>query len=168
MTAPAPPAPKPTSPSPPGAPVRHLLLTVTVTNTGGTTCTVYHCPSVQLGADTQAPVTVIKDSDPKALATRAPGRAAHTALLVSGGHMDEYEAHTITRRLQGSELGDDASKPIKVDLPGVDKLWADDGVRVTYWTAVSGYAMTRRLTGGLPRSGAVGVGRVGEWAGGMI
>ncbi|MBT2451423.1 DUF4232 domain-containing protein [Streptomyces sp. ISL-43] len=122
-----------------GEPVEHLLLTVT--NTGDKTCNVYRYPSVLLGADAQAMVAVIEDSDPKKLATLAPGKQAHAALLVRGGHMDEYQANIITFRLQGPELGGNGSKPIKVDLPGLDKLWADDGARVTYWTTASGHAL---------------------------
>lgn len=122
-----------------GEPVRHLLLTVT--NAGDKKCNVYHYPTVRLGADAQAPVAVIKESDPKALATLAPGEEAYAALLVSGGARDTYEANTIIVSLQGRKPGSTASGPIHVDLPGVDSLTADDGARVTYWMTASGLAL---------------------------
>ncbi|MFJ8588933.1 DUF4232 domain-containing protein [Streptomyces sp. NPDC093595] len=122
-----------------GEPVRHLLLTVT--NAGDKKCNLYHYPDVRLGADAQAPVAVIKESDPKALATLAPGEEAYAALLVSGGARDTYEANTIIVSLQGRKPGSTASGPIHVDLPGVDALTADDGARVTYWMTASGLAL---------------------------
>ncbi|MEU8790901.1 DUF4232 domain-containing protein [Streptomyces sp. NPDC048643] len=122
-----------------GDQVRHLLLTVT--NAGDKTCTVYGYPRVQLGADAQAPVALIKDSDPKALATLAPGDEANAALLVSGGQRDTYEAHTISVVLQGRKPGSTASGPIDVPMPGADPLTVDDGGRVTYWMTPSGLAL---------------------------
>ncbi|MEV7728518.1 DUF4232 domain-containing protein [Streptomyces sp. NPDC087917] len=122
-----------------GRPVRHVLLTVT--NTGAEACTVHSYPTVRLGADSRAPVGVIEDSDPKALLTLAPGRQAHAALLVSGGHMDEYQALTLTVALRGPAPGDKPGEPLPVALPGVDRLWADDGARVTYWSTASGFAL---------------------------
>ncbi|MEU9146009.1 DUF4232 domain-containing protein [Streptomyces sp. NPDC048349] len=122
-----------------GATVKHLLLTLT--NISGKKCTVHHYPSVLVGTDAQAPVPVIKDSDPKALATLAPGEKAHAALLVRGGHRDEYPAYSLVVTLQGPKLGDREPESIKVALPGVDVVWADDGARVTYWTTASGYAL---------------------------
>jgi hypothetical protein len=122
-----------------GEPVRHLLLTVT--NAGDKKCNVYHYPTVRLGADAQAPVAVIKESDPKALATLAPGEEAYAALLVSGGARDTYEANTLIVSLQGRKPGSTASGPIHVDLPGVGSLTADDGARVTYWMTASGLAL---------------------------
>ncbi|MFF9869724.1 DUF4232 domain-containing protein [Streptomyces sp. NPDC013953] len=119
--------------------VRHLLLTVT--NAGDRKCNLYHHPNVRLGTDAQAPVAVINESDPKALATLAPGEEAYAALLVSGGARDTYEANTIIVSLQGRKPGSTASGPIRVDLPGVDSLTADDGARVTYWMTASGLAL---------------------------
>ncbi|MFJ8990970.1 DUF4232 domain-containing protein [Streptomyces sp. NPDC102279] len=122
-----------------GDQVRHLLLTVT--NAGNKTCTVYGYPRVQLGADAQAPVALIKESDPKALARLAPGDEANAALLVSGGQRDTYEAHTISVVLQGRKHGSTASRPIDFPMPGVDTLTVDDGGRVTYWMTPSGLAL---------------------------
>ncbi|WP_327319144.1 DUF4232 domain-containing protein [Streptomyces sp. NBC_01235] len=120
-----------------GEPVRHLLLTVQ--NAGDKKCNVYHYPYVKIG-NAQAPTPVIKDSDPKALATLAPGEEAYAALLVAGGARDEYEAKSITLTLHGSKLGSKAGAPVDVPMP-VDKLYADDGQLVTYWTTASGYAL---------------------------
>lgn len=122
-----------------GAEVRHLLLTAT--NVGHATCTVYGHPLVRLGADAQAPVALIKESDPKALATLAPGDEANAALLVMGGARDTYEAHSISVVLQGRKPGSTASGPIDVKMPGVDTLTVDDGGRVTYWMTPSGLAL---------------------------
>ncbi|MFD6819659.1 DUF4232 domain-containing protein [Streptomyces sp. NPDC060085] len=123
----------------PGDQVRHLLLTVT--NAGNKTCTVYGYPRVRLGADAQAPVALIKDSDPKTPATLAPGDEANAALLVSGGQRDTYEAHTIGVVLQGRKPGSTAGGPVDVPMPGVDTLTVDDGGRVTYWMTPSGLAL---------------------------
>ncbi|MFH8370512.1 DUF4232 domain-containing protein [Streptomyces sp. NPDC018031] len=122
-----------------GEAVRHLLLTVT--NVGDKKCNVHHYPEVWLGSDAQAPVAVIKDSDPQALATLAPGAEAYAAVLVSGGARDTYEADSITLGLQDREPGSTVGDPIDVDLPGVDSLTADDGARVTYWMTASGLAL---------------------------
>ncbi|MFE9431198.1 DUF4232 domain-containing protein [Streptomyces sp. NPDC006640] len=128
-----------TSQDEPGDQVRHLLLTVT--NAGNKTCTVYGYPRVQLGADAQAPVALLKESDPKAPATLAPGDEANAALLVSGGQRDTYEAHTIGVVLQGRKPGSTAGGPVDVPMPGVDTLTVDDGGRVTYWMTPSGLAL---------------------------
>ncbi|WP_254705605.1 DUF4232 domain-containing protein [Streptomyces vilmorinianum] len=119
---------------------RHLL--ITVQNAGAEKCNLYHYPLVQLGADAQTTVPVIKDSnpDPGTPVTLAPGKEAHAALLVSGGARDEYEAKSITLRLQGSKPGSRASKPMDVPMP-VNTLYADDGQLVTYWTTASGFAL---------------------------
>ncbi|MGW6704932.1 DUF4232 domain-containing protein [Streptomyces sp. NPDC054956] len=118
---------------------KHLLLTVT--NTGSKKCTIHHYPVVMLGADSQAPTPVIKESDPKAPATIAPGEKAYAALLVRGGHRDEYDAKTITLRLQGPKPGSVSAKSNKVDLTGLATLLADDGQLVTYWRTASDTAL---------------------------
>ena len=122
-----------------GQPVRHILLTAT--NTGHRTCNVYGYPDVKLGADAQGLVPVLKDSDPAALSTLAPGEKTYAALLATGGKMDEYFAHTLTVAVQGDKPGTGESKPVDVALPGVDSLAADDGQRVTYWTTAQGLAL---------------------------
>lgn len=122
-----------------GFEVRHLLLTAK--NVGHKTCTVYGYPLVQLGADAQAPVALIKESDPKSPATIAPGDEANAALLVMGGQRDTYEARSISVVLQGRKSGSTASGPIDVEMPGVDMLTVDDGGRVTYWMTPSGLAL---------------------------
>ncbi|MET9616844.1 DUF4232 domain-containing protein [Kitasatospora indigofera] len=122
-----------------GRPVRHLLLTLT--NVGTRKCTVHNYPYVQMGADAHAPVAVIEDSDPKALATLAPGEKAYAALLVSGGHRDTYEARYVSLSLQGPRLGSHVGESIRAEMPGIDTLTVDDGGRVTYWMTASGLAL---------------------------
>lgn len=119
---------------------RHLV--ITVQNAGDEKCSLYHYPLVRLGADAQTTVPVIEDSnlDPGTPVPIAPGEEAYAALLVSGGARDEYEAKSITLRLQGSKLGSNASKPLDVPMP-VATLYADDGQLVTYWTTASGAAL---------------------------
>ncbi|MFI8828532.1 DUF4232 domain-containing protein [Streptomyces sp. NPDC053431] len=119
---------------------RHLL--ITVQNTGDMTCDLYRYPLVRLGADARTTVPVIKDSDPDQgkPVTIAPGEEAYAALLVAGGHRDEYEAKSITLTLQGSKAGSKASTPIDVPMP-VATLYADDGQLVTYWTTAEGMAL---------------------------
>ncbi|MFJ6983743.1 MULTISPECIES: DUF4232 domain-containing protein [unclassified Streptomyces] len=119
---------------------RHLLLTVQ--NAGDDTCLLYRYPRVQLGADAQATVPVIPDSDPDPgrPVTLAPGDEAHAALLVSGGHRDEYEARSITVALQGPRRASTPSRPLDVPMPA-EVLYADDGQLVTYWTTASGGAL---------------------------
>ncbi|MFF1868560.1 DUF4232 domain-containing protein [Kitasatospora herbaricolor] len=122
-----------------GQQVRHLLLTVT--NVGTRKCNLYNYPYVQMGADAQAPVAVIEDSDPKALASLAPGEKAYAALLVSGGHRDTYEAKYVSLTLQGPRLGSHVGESIRAGMPGIDTLTVDDGGRVTYWMTASGLAL---------------------------
>lgn len=119
---------------------RHLV--ITVQNAGDRKCNLYRYPFVQLGADAQTTVPVIKDSDsdPGTPVTVEPGREAYAALLVAGGQRDEYEATSITISLQGPGSGSTPSNPIDVPLP-VRTLYADDGQLVTYWTTASGYAL---------------------------
>lgn len=119
---------------------RHLL--ITVQNVGNVKCNLYRYPHIRLGADAQTTVPVIEDSDPDPgkPVTIAPGEEAYAALLVSGGARDEYEAKSITLRLQGSKVGSDDSGPIDVTMP-VKTLYADDGQLVTYWTTASGFAL---------------------------
>ncbi|QKW11012.1 DUF4232 domain-containing protein [Streptomyces sp. NA04227] len=119
---------------------RHLLLTVQ--NAGDKKCDLFHYPHVQLGANAQSTVPVIKDSspDPGEPVTLAPGDEAHAALLVSGGGRDEYEAKSISLTLHGSKSGTKAGSPVDVPMP-VDTLYADDGQLVTYWTTASGMAL---------------------------
>ncbi|MFJ9341895.1 DUF4232 domain-containing protein [Streptomyces sp. NPDC101733] len=124
----------PGSPKPSGSPGA-------VAATCAEDCTVHSYPTVRLGADARTPGGVIEDSDPKALLTLASGRQAHAALLVSGGHMDEYQALTLTVALRGPAPGDKPGEPLPVALPGVDRLWADYGARVTYWSTASGFAL---------------------------
>jgi hypothetical protein len=118
---------------------RHLL--ITVQNAGDKKCDVYRYPYVKIG-DAQGPTPVIKDSDPDPgkPVTIAPGEEAHAALLVAGGHMDEYAAKGMTLTLQGSKPGSKAAGPIDVPMPA-DTLYADDGQLVTYWTTASGSAL---------------------------
>ncbi|MFB6838150.1 DUF4232 domain-containing protein [Streptomyces sp. NPDC056361] len=119
---------------------RHLLLTVQ--NVSDKKCNLHRYPHVRLGADSQADTPVIKhtDPDPGKPVTLDPGREGYAALLVSGGHRDEYEATSITLTLQGAETGTHAGSPIDVPLP-VAKLHADDGQLVTYWTTAPGFAL---------------------------
>jgi len=119
---------------------RHLLLIVQ--NAGDKKCNLYRYPLVRLGADARTTVPVIKESDPDpgVPVTLAPGEEAYAALLVSGGARDEYVAKSITLSLQGRTLGSSAGKPIDVPMP-VNKLYADDGQLVTYWTTASGFAL---------------------------
>ncbi|MFF7334772.1 DUF4232 domain-containing protein [Streptomyces sp. NPDC090306] len=119
---------------------RHLV--ITVQNAGDRKCNLYRYPFVQLGADAQTTVPVIKDSDPDRgrPVTVEPGREAYAALLVAGGQRDEYKATSITISLQGPRSGSTPSDPIDVPLP-VKALYADDGQLVTYWTTASGYAL---------------------------
>ncbi|GAA3495875.1 hypothetical protein GCM10019016_029760 [Streptomyces prasinosporus] len=118
---------------------RHLLLVVQ--NAGDKACDLYHGPYVKIG-DARGTTPLVEDGDPDPevpALTLAPGEEAYAALLVSGGHMDEYEAHGVSLTLQGPEPGTVASGPIDVPLP-VDTLYADDGQRVTHWTTASGGA----------------------------
>ncbi|MET9956178.1 DUF4232 domain-containing protein [Streptomyces sp. NPDC006339] len=119
---------------------RHLL--ITVQNAGDKACALYGYPRVRLGADAQATVPVIKDSDPDPgkPVTLAPGDEAHAALLVSGGARDEYEAKSIRLTLQGRTPGSTAGRAVDVPMP-VRTLYADDGQLVTYWTTASGAAL---------------------------
>ncbi|MDN3020739.1 DUF4232 domain-containing protein [Streptomyces sp. S.PB5] len=115
--------------------VRHIL--ITAKNVGDKECALHHHPYVQLG-DAQRPAPVIEDSKDE-LVTVAPGAEGYAALLVSGGGMDEYEVTEMTLALQGPESGSQASESIGVELPeGVDSLFMDDGVRVTYWGGAEG------------------------------
>ncbi|MFJ5834535.1 DUF4232 domain-containing protein [Streptomyces sp. NPDC093089] len=119
---------------------RHLLLTVQ--NVSDKQCNLYRYPHVRLGADSQADTPVIKDTDPDPgkPVTLAPGREGYAALLVSGGHRDEYEARSLSLTLQGPQPGTRVGSPVDVPLP-VAKLHADDGQLVTYWTTASGFAL---------------------------
>ncbi|CAG6398867.1 DUF4232 domain-containing protein [Streptomyces cocklensis] len=118
-----------------GKNARHILLTVA--NTGGKKCTVYHYPYLRF-PDAREPVAVIKDSadDP---VTLAPGEQAYAALLANGGGMDTYDTKTVPLSLQGPTPGSRATDPVEVALPGTVSF--DDGAQVTYWTTASGLVL---------------------------
>jgi hypothetical protein len=113
--------------------VRHIL--ITAKNVGDEKCALHHYPLIQLG-DAQGPAPAIEDSKDE-LVTVAPGAEGYAALLVSGGGMDEAEVSSMALTLQGAD-GSESGEPVGVDLPGVDSLFMDDGVRVTYWGPAEG------------------------------
>lgn len=122
-----------------GKEARHLLLVVQ--NAGEKKCALHHYPHVMIG-DAAGNTPVIEDSapNPGEPVVIAPAEEAYAALLVSGGHRDEYEAKSITLTLHGHELGTTGSDPVDVPLPAAT-LYADDGRLVTYWTTASGAAL---------------------------
>ncbi|MEU8544107.1 DUF4232 domain-containing protein [Streptomyces sp. NPDC048717] len=124
-----------------GKEVRHLLLAAE--NVGHKKCDLYRYPDVRFDADARNPVLAIKDSDLKEPATLAPGEVAYAALLATGGHMDTYDAKSLTLRLQGAESGSALGRPVDVTLPrGMKTLTTDSGSLVTHWIpTASGLAL---------------------------
>lgn len=117
---------------------RHFLLIVQ--NAGEKKCNLYRHPLVRLG-DGQRHTPVIEESDatPGVPVTLAPGQEAYAGLVVNGP-MDEYEARSITLTLQGRKTGTTVGRPIDVPVP-VERFYANDFQRVTYWTTAPGLAL---------------------------
>jgi hypothetical protein len=64
------------------SPVNHLL--ITVTNTGSKLCDLYYYPAVRF-QDAQSVPPVIKETQPQAVTTLAPGESGYAGVILSAG-----------------------------------------------------------------------------------
>ncbi|MFI5677356.1 DUF4232 domain-containing protein [Streptomyces cellulosae] len=127
-----------TNQDPKGQPARHILLTAT--NIGKKTCNLYYYPYVTLGP-AAGPVALFEEY-PDAVTPLAPGKEAYSAMFVSGGQRDTFQATYINVNLQITKTGRRADEPIHVDMPaGVKSLEVDDGGRVTFWSPALGLVL---------------------------
>lgn len=63
-------------------PINHMLLTVT--NTGSKTCNLYYYPAVNFD-DAQSVPPVMKESQPQAVTSLAPGQSGYAGVALAGG-----------------------------------------------------------------------------------
>ncbi|MEV5958971.1 DUF4232 domain-containing protein [Streptomyces sp. NPDC051987] len=113
-------------------PVNHMLLTVT--NTGSRTCYLYYYPSVRFG-DAQAVPPVIKDSQPQAVVTLAPGESGYASVSLSATDGSGAHGHTVdslTVYFQGRSGNGSVGTGAHPSLPAKG-VYVDDSLKVTYW-----------------------------------
>ncbi|WP_436772323.1 DUF4232 domain-containing protein [Yinghuangia sp. YIM S09857] len=92
----------------------HVLLTAT--NTGSTTCTLYHHPQVVLGDRHPTPPM---ESPAEALATIAPGKKAYAGVRLwnDGDTPPEHPVKSFAVNLQGRVANTPAGNPVDVRVP---------------------------------------------------
>ncbi|MBO1337837.1 DUF4232 domain-containing protein [Streptomyces sp. VRA16 Mangrove soil] len=121
-------------------PLNHMLLTVT--NTGGKPCYLYNYPYVRFG-EAQSVPPVIKDSQPQAVVTLAPGESGYAAVLLSAADGSGTNGHTeknLAVMFQGRD-GDSTAGAAHPSLPG-EGAYIDDSLKVTYWQQDMDLAIT--------------------------
>ncbi|MBK3570648.1 DUF4232 domain-containing protein [Streptomyces sp. MBT62] len=122
-------------------PINHMLLTVT--NTGSKTCDLNYYPAVRFG-EAQAVPPVIKDSQPQAVTTLAPGESGYAGIALSGGN-DGSGTNGRTAKSLSVYFYDRNNNSI---TPGATPalpskgVYVDDSLRVTYWLSSAQDALT--------------------------
>lgn len=112
-------------------PINHVLLTVT--NTGGTTCSVYYYPDLRFDADQQAVTQAVEDSRPQAVVTIDPGQSAYASIGTSAADSSagkvepQVEVFLESRDQSGSLPGS-----LKLPLPN-GTVVDQNSAFVTYW-----------------------------------
>jgi hypothetical protein len=110
-------------------PLNHLLLSVT--NTGSKNCDLVYYPAVQF-QDAQSVPPVIKDSQPQAVVTLAPGESGYASVLLSAA--DGSGSNGYTAKSLAVYFNTDATAAAHPSLPSKG-VYIDDSIKVTYWQA---------------------------------
>ncbi|MFJ8056647.1 DUF4232 domain-containing protein [Streptomyces sp. NPDC096142] len=122
-------------------PVNHMLLTVT--NTGTKTCDLYYYPALNFD-DAQSVPPVMKESQPQAVTTLAPGRSGYAGVALSGGD-DGSGANGRTARSLAVYFYDrdnNGISPAATPALPPNGVHVDDSLRVTYWLSSARDALT--------------------------
>ncbi|SED88944.1 Protein of unknown function [Streptomyces sp. 3213] len=122
-------------------PINHMLLTVT--NTGSKTCDLYYYPAVNFD-DAQSVPPVIKDSQPQAVTTLAPGQSGYAGVALSGGSDGTGTNGRTAKSLSVYffDRNENSISPAATPSLPTKGLYVDDSLRVTYWLASAQDALT--------------------------
>ncbi|MGW3103074.1 DUF4232 domain-containing protein [Streptomyces sp. NPDC001100] len=122
-------------------PINHMLLTVT--NTGSKTCDLYYYPAVNFD-DAQSVPPVIKDSQPQAVTTLAPGQSGYAGVALSGGDNGSGTNGRTAKSLSVYFFDRNMNSISPAATPALPSkgVYVDDSLRVTYWLSSAQDALT--------------------------
>ncbi|NUS83743.1 MAG: DUF4232 domain-containing protein [Streptomyces sp.] len=126
--------------APVNEPVNHLLLTVT--NTGSAPCDLYGYPTAGFG-EAQSVPPVIKDSEPEAVVTLAPGESGYAGVTLSATDGTGKNGRTETSLTVAFQDRTGKYTPSAAHPPLPAKgVHVDDSLSVTYWQRSMDDALT--------------------------
>ncbi|MET7567693.1 DUF4232 domain-containing protein [Streptomyces sp. NPDC005492] len=113
-------------------PINHMLLTVT--NTGSKICDLYYYPAVNFG-DAQSVPPVMKESQPQAVTSLAPGESGYAGVALSGGNDGSgTNGHTAkSLSVYFFDRANNSISPAATPTLPTKGVYVDDSLRVTYW-----------------------------------
>lgn len=122
-------------------PINHMLLTVT--NTGSKTCDLYYYPAVNFG-DAQSVPPVMKDSQPQAVTTLAPGQSGYAGVALAGGDNGSGTNGRTAKSLSVYffDRNNNSISPAATPTLPAKGVYIDDSLRVTYWLSDAQDALT--------------------------
>ncbi|MFI6404977.1 DUF4232 domain-containing protein [Streptomyces sp. NPDC050548] len=122
-------------------PINHMLLTVT--NTGSKTCDLHYYPAVNFD-DAQSVPPVIKDSQPQAVTTLAPGQSGYAGVALSGGNDGSGTNGGTVKSLSVYFFDGNKNSISPAATPALPSkgVYIDDSLRVTYWLSSVQDALT--------------------------
>jgi hypothetical protein len=122
-------------------PINHMLLTVT--NTGSKTCDLYYYPAVSF-EDAQSVPPVMKDSQPQAVTTLAPGQSGYAGVALSGGDNGTGTNGRTAKSLSVYffDRNNNSISPAATPTLPTGGVYIDDSLRVTYWLSAAQDALT--------------------------
>jgi hypothetical protein len=122
-------------------PINHMLLTVT--NTGSKTCDLYYYPAVSF-EDAQSVPPVMKDSQPQAVTTLAPGQSGYAGVALSGGDNGTGTNGRTAKSLSVYffDRNNNSISPAATPALPAKGVYIDDSLRVTYWLSAAQDALT--------------------------
>ncbi|WP_406458336.1 DUF4232 domain-containing protein [Streptomyces sp. NBC_01622] len=122
-------------------PINHMLLTVT--NTGSKACDLYYYPAANFD-DAQSVPPVIKDSEPQAVTTLAPGQSGYAGVALSGGDNGSGTNGRTAKSLSVYffDRNNNSISPAATPALPSKGVYIDDSLRVTYWLTSAQDALT--------------------------
>ena len=122
-------------------PINHMLLTVT--NTGSKTCDLYYYPAVNFD-DAQSVPPVMKDSQPQAVTTLAPGQSGYAGVALAGGDNGSGTNGRTAKSLSVYffDRNNNSISPAATPTLPAKGVYVDDSLRVTYWVSDAQDALT--------------------------
>jgi hypothetical protein len=122
-------------------PINHMLLTVT--NTGSKSCDLYYYPAVNFD-DAQSVPPVIKDSQPQAVTTLAPGQSGYAGVALAGGDDGSGTNGRTAKSLSVYffDRNNNSISPAATPALPAKGVYIDDSLRVTYWLTSAQDALT--------------------------
>ena len=109
---------------------------LTVTNTGSKNCDLYYYPAVNFG-DAQSVPPVMKDSQPQAVTTLAPGESGYAGVALAGGDNGSGTNGRTAKSLSVYFFDRDNNSISPAATPALPAkgVYVDDSLRVTYWVS---------------------------------